>query len=103
MAFGVVKNDMPCGALDHAFDWSARSAMIFWPKRGVSAQISASAPLNHLIVYTPKGQSRFCVEPASHAPNAINFEGPNPMSSPVRLAPGESLNAAIEIKLLDAG
>ena len=57
----------------------------------LSLRLEADATLRHLQVYTPEGQDFFCVEPASHMPDAINRP-----AHPMRvLAPGESLAARI--------
>ncbi|MDA1310790.1 MAG: aldose 1-epimerase [Proteobacteria bacterium] len=62
---------LPSG-LDTGFGgWNGR-ARIEWPGEGLALQISADAPLDHVIIFSPQGQSFFCFEPVSHPINAIN-------------------------------
>jgi len=57
--------------LDNCFDgWDGR-ATIRWPRRGVGLTLEATQPCRHLVIYVPKGQPHFCVEPVSHANGAI--------------------------------
>jgi len=62
---------LPSG-LDVGFGgWDGR-ARIEWPAEGLALEISAAAPLDHAIIFSPQGQSFFCFEPVSHPINAIN-------------------------------
>ncbi len=57
--------------LDNCFDgWDGR-AEIRWPRRALGLALEASEPFRHLVIYVPKGQPYFCVEPVSHANGAI--------------------------------
>ena len=61
---------------------------------GIFVQMDADPVFTHLIAYTPAHHPYFCVEPASHAPNAIN----RPEGMPV-LAPGDVLEGGIRLRL----
>ena len=62
---------LPSG-LDTGFGgWDGR-ARIEWLAEGLALEISAAAPLDHAIIFSPQGQSFFCFEPVSHPINAIN-------------------------------
>ena len=62
---------LPSG-LDTGFGgWDGR-ARIAWPADGLALEISAAAPLDHVIIFSPQAQSFFCFEPVSHPINAIN-------------------------------
>jgi aldose 1-epimerase len=89
--------------LDHAFDWPGERATIRWPERNLAAELTASENLDHLIVFTPEGEDRFCVEPASHAPNVLNITDAAPSARLVELGPGETLEGCIEIALIRPG
>jgi aldose 1-epimerase len=78
--------------LDNCFTGWARNARVVG---GVS--ITADAAFRHLQVYTPPGRDYFCVEPVSHAPNALNMPDlPSDQAMHV-LEPGESLSGSITI------
>jgi aldose 1-epimerase len=60
-------------ALDNCFDgWDGR-ATIAWPARRLRLDLEASEPFRHLVIYTPPGQSFFCVEPVSHANGQVGL------------------------------
>ncbi len=57
--------------LDNCFDgWDGR-ATIRWPRRGLGLSLEATPPFRHLVIYVPKGQPHFCVEPVSHANGGV--------------------------------
>jgi aldose 1-epimerase len=77
-------------ALDNCFDgWDGR-ATIAWPARGLRLDLEASAPFRHLVIYTPPGQSFFCVEPVSHANGQVGLAA---------LAPGRTLSGEAVFRL----
>ena len=78
-------------ALDNCFEGWDGVATLAWPDRTLT--IEASEIFRHLIVYTPAGQDFFCVEPVSHANDAINRDGMHV------LAPDETLRGAITFHL----
>lgn len=57
--------------LDNCFDGWAGRATIRWPRQGLGLALEATQPFRHLVIYVPKGQPYFCVEPVSHANGAI--------------------------------
>ena len=59
-------------AMDNCFDGWSRKAVIEWPEWTARLTISAESPLDFLVVYTPPKQDFFCVEPVTHAPDAVN-------------------------------
>lgn len=63
---------------------------IFWPSRDLSLQISPGHALPHTVIYAPRDQKFFCVEPVSHSTNDLNSAS----SSMKWLAPGESFVVA---------
>ncbi|WP_417455147.1 aldose 1-epimerase [Kiloniella sp.] len=57
---------------DNQFEpWDGK-AQIHWPEDNVSVELNASKNLNRLVVYAPKDESFFCVEPTSHITDALN-------------------------------
>jgi aldose 1-epimerase len=63
-----------------------------WPSRGISLRVMPSPQLDHTHVFTPPGSDFFCVEPVSHATNAIHSPGAMKW-----LAPGETF--AVNMRL----
>ena len=72
--------------------------MISWSDRGVRATLEASDEFRHLVVYTPPSEDYFCVEPTSHAPDAVNSALPAKLTGYRELLPGESFTATIELE-----
>lgn len=78
-------------ALDNCFDGWTGIATLAWPDRTLT--LEASEIFRHLIVYTPPGQDFFCVEPVSHANDAINRGAMHV------LAPGETLRGTVMFRV----
>ena len=57
-------------ALDDVFDAGPSGAELRWPGHALTLQ--ASEELRFLVAYTPADAGHFCVEPISHAPDAVN-------------------------------
>jgi aldose 1-epimerase len=85
--------------LDNAFTVSDRISCIEWPSRNLRVEMVSDAVLGHMVIYTPKGQDFFCVEPVSHAPDAVNSQHPGDLTGLHSLAPGETLSARISLTL----
>lgn len=76
--------------------WDGR-AEITWPERAARLTIEAGPPFGHLVVYTPPGESFFCVEPVSNTTDAFNLHErgeETPATGTVVLAPGETMEAS---------
>ena len=64
--------DLPRG-LDMGFGgWDGR-ARIDWPEEALALEIRCTGPFGHAILFTPEDQNFFCVEPVTHAIDAINL------------------------------
>ena len=77
-------------ALDNCFEHWDGTAAIIWPSRRLRLELSATAPLEHLVVYTPPGRPYFCVEPVSHVNGQI---------ARTRLAVGMEVSAEIAFRI----
>jgi aldose 1-epimerase len=87
-------------ALDNGFVGWRRRAVIEWPEPDVRLVMTAAAPLDFLVVYTPPGRPFFCVEPVSHVTDAFNLAAAGRTDTGARvLAPGETLRAAVTVSL----
>lgn len=73
--------------------WDGR-AMLRSAGDGLRITVTADPVFAGLVVYTPRDKPFFCVEPATHAPNAINRTGGMRV-----LAPGEDLSGTVRISV----
>jgi len=85
------------GLIDHCHTgWTGPARLDLGADRPGLA-LSASPELAWLHIYTPPDEDFFCVEPVSHAPNALNR--PDPLAHGVRvLQPGETLRAWMRLE-----
>jgi aldose 1-epimerase len=82
--------------LDNCYAGWNRRALLRWPERALALEITASATLATLVIYTPPGRDFFCVEPASHLNNGFQLEQAGAADTGVRtLAPGETLAGTV--------
>lgn len=83
--------------LDNVFTEWSRRVRIVWPEQSRSLEIRAEAPLDFLVLYTPKGQPFFCVEPVSNATDAFNLSaGGEAGTGLTKLAPGATMTTRVE-------
>ena len=82
--------------LDNLFTGWNREALISWPEWKAGLRISASTPLDFLILFTPPGADYFCVEPVSNVTNAFNLlaRGDSGHGTKI-LLPGESVKGEV--------
>ncbi|MDG1732191.1 MAG: aldose 1-epimerase [Thalassotalea sp.] len=59
--------------LDNTFINFPAKAEVFWPEWRMSADITASSNCDFMVVYSPKGEDFFCLEPVTHLPDAVNL------------------------------
>jgi aldose 1-epimerase len=86
-------------AIDHVFAGWDRRAVIEWPEWQARLTMTAEAPLDFLVVYTPPDQDYFCVEPVSNTTDAFNGFAAGRTDTGTRvLAPGETLKVAAEFQ-----
>lgn len=82
-------------SVDTVYSGREGSLTLTWPDIDATAVIKPSANLPFTVVYAPSGEDFFCVEPVSHATDAIN-RYPGQM---IHLAPRETMQAWIHIEL----
>jgi aldose 1-epimerase len=85
--------------LDHCFTgWQSQRAVIEWPSRALRVTMTAEGPLKFIILYTPAGETFFCVEPVSNMNNAFNrAEKGEENTGTVVLKPGDELSAQMRL------
>lgn len=81
--------------LDTTFSVGAPTVRIEWPTHAIS--LTADPVFSHATVYVPPGESYFCVEPVTHAPNAVNSSLSADQTGFRTLAPGETLSGSITL------
>jgi aldose 1-epimerase len=85
-------------ALDNCFIGWDRRAVVEWPERRARVVVTAAAPLDFLMVYTPPGRDFFCLEPVSHAIDAVNLAAAGRTDVGFRvLEPGGTLRATVTL------
>ncbi len=82
--------------LDNLFTGWNREALISWPEWKAGLRISASTPLDFLILFTPLEADYFCVEPVSNVTDAFNLlaRGDSGHGTKI-LIPGESVKGKV--------
>lgn len=85
--------------IDHCYTgWRAPARIDLGPGRP-ALSLTASPEMRWLHVYAPPDQDLFCVEPVSHAPNALNMRDPQAQGVQ-RLDPGETLAVWMRLDLM---
>lgn len=77
--------------VDTAYVGRAGALEITWPDRDLALRMEPSDNLPVTVVYTPLGEDYVCIEPVSHATDAINRGGMQ------MLAPGETMTCALRL------
>jgi len=80
--------------LDTCFAGYDGAGHIEWPESGVRLGFRCTPACTHLVIYNPRAQPFFAIEPVTNANNGVNLYGRDEMRSGiVRLLPGETLAA----------
>lgn len=86
--------------LDHCFAGWNRSALIDWPGSGIKARIQADPGMEHVILYSPTGESFFALEPVTNANDGFNlFAQGHQDCGVVVLEPGQTLEVGFKMTL----
>jgi aldose 1-epimerase len=86
--------------MDHCFDGWNGHATVTGEQDGRGYRLSGCAATRHVIVYTPANADHFCVEPVTHAVNALNLPDAS-LSGLWRLEPREQRRITMTITRLD--
>lgn len=82
--------------LDNVFTGWSRRVVITWPERDASLALEAEAPLDFLVLYTPRGEPFFCAEPVSNITDAFNLASTSQAATGlIAIAPGEARMATV--------
>ena len=83
--------------LDTTFSVTAAPVRMEWPSHTIT--LISDPIFSHATVYVPADEDYFCVEPISHAPNAVNSTLPVDQTGLRTLEPGETLAGSIELSI----
>jgi len=83
--------------LDYAFNVGATVQAFEW--QNLKLVQTADPIFQNLIVYVPTGENFFCVEPATHAPDAVNAALGDDVTGLKWLAKGETLRGTIKLNI----
>ncbi|MEL6827881.1 MAG: aldose 1-epimerase [Pseudomonadota bacterium] len=81
--------------LDTTFSVGSEPVRMVWPTHSITMR--SDPVFSHATVYVPQGEDYFCVEPISHAPNAVNSALPPDLTGFRTLSPGETLSGSITL------
>ncbi len=86
--------------LDNALINFQQQAIITWPEWGIKADVSSSTNCNFLVVYSPKNEDFFCIEPVTHCTDAINMKAQGHKSTGAKsLKPDETVEMSMQINV----
>jgi len=83
--------------LDNCFDLVQGQFCLDWPDYRL--KMIPDPVFSKATIYVPRGQDYFCVEPVSHAPNAINSALPPSQTGLQWLGRGETMRGSVELWL----
>ncbi len=81
-------------ALDNCFEGWSGHAEIIWPEFDGVIHMKGGTNFSHLVVYCDPQNDYFCLEPTTHANNAINMTDAGGMTN---LSPNMSLQESVQI------
>lgn len=88
---------------DNNFTGWSRRAHVTWPGVGrhgsdASLTLTASSPLDYFVLYSPRGEDHFCIEPVSNCTDWLNLRDyPQSAVGGAQLRPGETVSVAFSI------
>lgn len=90
---------IPNSLIDNCYENWDRRALIHYPENELTIELTTSVLFDRFMLYSPlEKQDYFCLEPMSHAPNAINLENLGGMQV---LENGDSISAIIRLTVID--
>lgn len=88
--------------LDDCFGGCDGRVEMLWPSRHLKINITAQSDFNHMVVWSPKGENFFCVEPVTNTTDAFNLASHGIAGTGVKtLAPEETLNESVVFEAFD--
>jgi aldose 1-epimerase len=97
--FSTTKVLTPDNFIDRCFYGYDGNGFMRWPESGVKVTYRCSATCTHLIFFNPP-KPYFATEPVTNANNGVNlYAQGDPTSGIQLLAPGESLEATLEVQV----
>ncbi len=89
-------------ALDNNFTGWDRAATVHWPERRAALRLTADAPLDFLVIYTPAHEDFFCLEPVGNCTDWLNLGDMDRESvGGIVLAPGAAVETRFRLTPAD--
>jgi aldose 1-epimerase len=88
--------------LDHCFSGGEGPLDIAWEDRALGLRLTGpdgKRAAAHTVIYTPQAHDFFCVEPVSHAPNAVNLPDSADITGLTILNPGARMTLACRFEV----
>lgn len=86
--------------LDTCFGGFDGTAEIVWPSRGQKITMTAYSDFGHVVVWSPKGEKFFCVEPVTNANDAFNLASRGVTGTGIKtLDPDETLRETMTLSV----
>ena len=85
--------------LDNIFTGWDHKAKITWPEWNLNLFIETKTPVDYILIYSPRGEDFFCLEPISHITNSFNMIDENIKShGTLVLNPDQTLEGQVLFK-----
>lgn len=85
---------------DTCFDGFDGKASILYPDSGITVNITADNQFKHVVLYSPRGKSFFCLEPTSNASNAFNLAANGAIGTGMKsIGPGQSMTGKMALEI----
>ena len=85
--------------LDNIFTGWDHKAKITWPEWNLNLFIETKTPVDYILIYSPRGEDFFCLEPISHITNSFNMIDENIKSNgTLVLNPDQTLEGQVLFK-----
>jgi len=84
--------------LDNVFTGFSGSATVIWPEWQAKANITTSSNCKFMVLYSPKNEDYFCLEPVTHCTDAINMANNGVVNTGINcLKPQEKITVLMQI------
>ncbi len=89
--------------VDNCFTRWRQPAIVGWPERGLSVEVSADAACDHLVVFVPPDRDFIAVEPVTHMTDAFNRAALGQPDTGTRLlAPEAAFSCTMRLSVVPA-
>ncbi|MFT5813006.1 MAG: aldose 1-epimerase [Psychroserpens sp.] len=84
--------------LDNVFTHFSGNATVYWPEWQAKASITTSTNCKFIVLYSPRNEGYFCLEPVTHCTDAINMANNGVDNTGIKyLQPQEKMTVSMRI------